>query len=67
MNGYEAIETIRADDKLKNIPIIAVTAKAMKEDKEKCISIGADDFVSKPFDMDALISLVKVWSDKKHR
>lgn len=67
MDGYEAIKVIRADDELKNIPIIAVTAKAMKEDRDKCISLGADDFVSKPIDMDALISLVKVWSDKKHQ
>jgi CheY-like chemotaxis protein len=67
MDGYEAIETIRADEKLKNIPIIAVTAKAMKEDKEKCMKIGADDFMSKPIDVDALMKLIKVWSDKKHR
>jgi len=67
MNGYEAIETIREDEKLKNIPIIAVTAKAMREDKEKCMRIGADDFMSKPIDVDALMKLVKVWSDKKHR
>lgn len=67
MNGYEAIEAIRADSELSNIPIIAVTANAMKEDRSKCMSIGADDFISKPINMDALISLVKVWSDKKHR
>ena len=67
MDGYEAIETIRADKELSNIPIIAVTAKAMKEDKDKCISMGADDFISKPIDANTLIKLVKVWSEKKHR
>lgn len=67
MDGYEAITAIRADDELKSIPIIAVTAKVMKEDRDKCIALGADDFVSKPIDMDALVSLVKVWSDKKHQ
>ena len=67
MDGYEAIKTIREDSELKNIPIIAVTAKTMKEEKEKCLKIGADDFVSKPIDMEMLISLVKIWSDKKHR
>ena len=67
MNGYEAIEEIRSDETLANLPIIAVTAKAMKEDKEKCIRIGANDFISKPIDVDILMKLVKVWSDKKHR
>ena len=67
MNGYEAIEAIRADEKLSHIPIIAVTAKAMKEDKDKCMNLGADDFVSKPINMDALIKLIDVWSKKKHK
>lgn len=67
MDGYEAIEAIRADSELANIPIIAVTAKAMKEDRDKSISIGADDFISKPINMEALIKLIKVWSDKKSR
>lgn len=67
MDGYEAITAIRADNQLKHIPIIAVTAKVMKEDKDKCIALGADDFVSKPIDMDALVSLVKVWSGRKHQ
>ncbi len=66
MNGYEAIEAIRADDMLSDIPIIAVTAKAMKEDKDRCIQLGADDFVSKPIDIDALVKLIDVWSKRKH-
>jgi len=67
MNGYEAMEKIRENDKLKQIPIIAVTAKAMKEDREKCISLGADDYMSKPIDLNILGNLIKVWSTKKHK
>ncbi|UTJ07868.1 response regulator [Arcobacter roscoffensis] len=67
MDGYEAMERIREDDSLKHIPIIAVTAKAMKEDREKCISLGADDYMSKPIDLNILGNLIKVWSTKKHR
>ena len=66
MNGYEAIETIREELKL-DIPIIAVTAKAMKEDREKAIGLGANDFVSKPIDIKALVKIIKVWSEKKDR
>jgi len=64
MDGYEAIEHIREDEELKHLPIIAVTAKAMKEDRDKCISLGADDFVSKPLNIQSLVKLVAVWSDK---
>ncbi|MGB5792720.1 response regulator, partial [Poseidonibacter sp.] len=67
MNGYEAIEKIREDEKIKHIPIITVTAKAMKEDREKCISIGADDYLSKPIDINILGNLIKLWSRKKHK
>lgn len=67
MNGYEAMEKIREDASLKHIPIIAVTAKAMKEDREKCISLGADDYMSKPIDLNILGNLIKVWSTKKHK
>ncbi|MHC8948105.1 response regulator [Sphingobacterium hungaricum] len=61
MDGYEAIEIIRKNKALKNLPIIAVTAKAMKGDREKSIQLGANDYVSKPIDMDKLISLMQVW------
>ncbi len=67
MNGYEAMEKIRENDKLKSIPIIAVTAKAMKEDREKCIQLGADDYMAKPIDISILGNLIKVWSKKKHK
>ncbi|MDR2270828.1 MAG: response regulator [Sphingobacterium sp.] len=61
MDGYEAIERIRADKKFANLPIIAVTAKAMKGDREKTIAVGANDYISKPVDVDKLISLMRVW------
>ena len=65
MDGYEAISAIREDKNLQNMPIIAVTAKAMKEDRDKCLSTGADDFVSKPIDIESLTKLIKVWSEKR--
>lgn len=63
MSGYQTIEAIRADDKLKGIPVIALTAKAMKTDREKCLAVGADDYVAKPVDYDVLINMVKAWSN----
>ncbi|MDZ7740614.1 MAG: response regulator [Bacteroidota bacterium] len=61
MDGYEAMEEIRKDDQFKNLPIIALTAKAMKEDRAKCIAAGANDYVAKPINSDKLISLLRVW------
>lgn len=61
MNGYEAIQEIRKHDKYQDLPIIAVTAKAMKEDREKCLSAGASDYISKPVNIDQLLSLMRVW------
>ncbi|WP_037495856.1 response regulator [Sphingobacterium deserti] len=61
MDGYEAIAEIRRDKTYANLPIIAVTAKAMKGDREKSIQIGASDYVSKPIDIDKLVSLMRVW------
>lgn len=61
MDGYEAIQKIRQNEKLVNLPIIAVTAKVMKGDKEKCLEIGASDFLAKPIDTDQLVSLLKKW------
>lgn len=65
MDGYEAIGRIRKDPKLKDIPIIAVTAKALKEDREKCIAAGASDYISKPIDYDNLTRLIKAWITKE--
>lgn len=61
MDGYAAMEEIRKSEEYKNIPIIALTAKAMKEDRNKCIEAGASDYLTKPVDTDRLISLLRVW------
>lgn len=61
MDGYTAIRAIRKQEGFHKTPILAITAKAMKEDKQKCIDAGADDYLSKPIDMDKLISLLRVW------
>jgi signal transduction histidine kinase/DNA-binding response OmpR family regulator len=64
MNGYEAIRNIRNSNKMKHIPIIATTAKSLKGDREKCMEVGANDYISKPIDYDVLITLVKAWINK---
>jgi CheY-like chemotaxis protein/signal transduction histidine kinase/HAMP domain-containing protein len=61
MDGYETMREIRKLAKFKKLPIIAVTAKAMKGDREKCIEAGASDYVAKPVDTDQLLSLLRVW------
>jgi signal transduction histidine kinase/DNA-binding response OmpR family regulator/CHASE3 domain sensor protein len=61
MDGYEAMRRIREDKRLDKLPIIALTAKAMKEDREKCIEAGASDYITKPVDIDQLLSLMRVW------
>jgi CheY-like chemotaxis protein len=61
MDGYETIRAVRELEPLRNLPIIAVTAKAMKGDREKCIDSGASDYIAKPVDLDQLFSLMRVW------
>jgi len=61
MDGYETTKKIRENVKWKNLPVIAVTAKAMAGDREKCIQAGASDYISKPVDTDQLISLMRIW------
>jgi signal transduction histidine kinase/DNA-binding response OmpR family regulator len=61
LDGYEAIMAIRKIPGTKELPVIAVTAKAMSGDREKCIQAGASDYISKPVDMDQLISLLRIW------
>jgi CheY-like chemotaxis protein/signal transduction histidine kinase/HAMP domain-containing protein len=64
MDGFECIQRIRKDPRFKNTPIIAVTAKAMKEDRQKCMDAGASDYVSKPIDINKLLSILRVWLKK---
>ncbi|THF82208.1 response regulator [Cohnella fermenti] len=61
MDGYETMRAIRRMPPLEKLPIIALTAKAMKEDRMRCIEAGASDYISKPIDIDKLLSLLKVW------
>ena len=61
MDGYESTSQIRRNPKFKNLPVLAVTAKAMMGDREKCIRAGASDYISKPVDIDQLTSLLRVW------
>jgi hypothetical protein len=61
MDGFEAIRRIRLMDRYQRLPIIMVTAKAMRGDRKKCIAAGASDYITKPVDMDQLRSLLRVW------
>jgi CheY-like chemotaxis protein len=64
MDGLTAMREIRKRSEWKKLPIIALTAKAMKDDQEKCLAAGANDYIAKPLDVDKLLSLVRVWMPK---
>lgn len=61
MDGLEATRRIRADGRFDRLPIIAITAKAMKDDQEQCLAAGANDYLAKPIDLSRLYSLLRVW------
>jgi len=66
MDGYETMKAIRQIGEFRSLPLIAVTAKAMKGDRAKCIAAGASDYITKPVDLDQLFSILRVWLVRSH-
>jgi CheY-like chemotaxis protein len=66
MDGYETMRAIRAIPMFRNLPIIALTAKAMKGDRDKCIEAGASDYIAKPVDLEQLFAVLRVWIARGH-
>jgi CheY-like chemotaxis protein len=67
MDGLEATRRIRQIDRFARLPIIAITAKAMKDDQEQCLAAGANDYLAKPIDLARLYSLLRVWMPNLER
>jgi len=61
MDGYQTIEQIRKNSKFRRLPIVALTAKAMKGDREKCLEAGASDYLAKPVNTEQLLSALRMW------
>ena len=64
MDGYTAMRAIRQRPEFAKLPIVALTAKAMRDDQEKCLAAGANDYIAKPLDVEKLMSLIRVWIRK---
>jgi CheY-like chemotaxis protein/two-component sensor histidine kinase len=64
MDGIEAMQEIRKQSELRDLPIIALTAKAMPDDQQRCLAAGANDYITKPIDVDKLVSLIRIWMPK---
>jgi len=66
MDGYETMKAIRQEPRFRSLPIVALTAKAMKGDRGKCIAAGASDYITKPVDLEQLFSVLRVWVSRDH-
>ncbi len=64
MDGIEAMQEIRRKPAMRDLPIIALTAKAMPDDQQRCLAAGANDYITKPIDVDKLVSLIRIWMPK---
>ena len=65
MDGYETMRLIRANPAKRWLPMIAVTAKALKEDRERCMAAGASDYLAKPIDDGQLVELIRIWQEAR--